>query len=255
MEKEKSIGVIAGAGPFAGLDLIKKILEQTIATTDQEHFNIISLFKARDLPDRTAFLLDQSLPNPAAAIADQAIELYKMGANVAAIPCNTAHAPEIFNPAMQIIQDSKIELKFLNLIEETVQFIQINFPELKRIGILSTTGTLKTRLYPNILEKVDLQPIVPDMETQESLVHDAIFNQIYGIKAHGTGTPTSRNNLGIAIERLVEAGAEAVILGCTELPLAIPEAEFKGIRMIDPGFTLARALIREVNPKKLKALA
>jgi aspartate racemase len=56
-----------------------------------------------------------------------------------------------------------------------------------------------------------------------------------------------------AIRHLAASGAEAVILGCTELPLAVTEAEIEGVRCIDPTRALARALIREAAPERLDA--
>ena len=68
-------------------------------------------------------------------------------------------------------------------------------------------------------------------------------------------TERTRNQLLDGIRHLRERGADAVILGCTELPLAIPEPEFEGIPLIDSTDVLARALIRETYPEKLRPLA
>jgi len=53
------------------------------------------------------------------------------------------------------------------------------------------------------------------------------------------------------MDDLIKLGAEAIILGCTELPLAVPESVYRGIPLIDPGIMMARALIREFRPDRL----
>ena len=82
----------------------------------------------------------------------------------------------------------------------------------------------------------------------------AIFDPEYGIKATGRGTERTCEDLRQSIALLREAGAQAIILGCTELPLAFSETNIDGLPLIDPTLILARAVIREVNPHKLKDL-
>ena len=72
------------------------------------------------------------------------------------------------------------------------------------------------------------------------------------IKACGLATEQAQANLQEGIATLKVAGAEAIILGCTELPLAFSEPTAAGLPLIDPTLILARALIREANPAKLK---
>ena len=64
----------------------------------------------------------------------------------------------------------------------------------------------------------------------------------------------ARSRLLDGIRHLRERGADAVVLGCTELPLAVPEPEFEGTPIIDSANALARALIRATHPDKLKPL-
>jgi aspartate racemase len=254
VNQTRTIGVIAGAGPFAGLDLLKKIFEQTIASSDQEHLDVLGLFRSSKLPDRTAYLLNPGLENPGYAIAAQALELEAAGATVVGIPCNTAHSPRIFDVALAELQERGSGITFINMIAETIASIQQQHPRLRHIGILSTTGTYRVKLYPNYLREAHLEAIVPDEDIQQTLIHNAIYDAIYGIKATGRATQKARQDLLKGFEHLVDKGAEAVILGCTEIPLAIPESTVGSIPAIDPTLILARALIRTANPTKLKPL-
>ena len=254
MTASKTIGVVAGAGPFAGLDLLKKIFEQTLAVKDQDHLNVIGNFKAAELFDRTTFLLDSSLPNPGAAIASQILETEKLGASVAGIPCNTAHSPKIINKALDELQAAGSQVVFVNMIQETVDYIKTVLPDCKRIGVLASTGTYRTRIYPDYLEKDGFTVLQPEEDEQRELVHAAIYDPVYGIKAVGTGTERSRGDLLKAARLLIARGAQAVVLGCTEIPLAIPDKDIDGLPAIDPTLMLARALIRTADPSKLRPL-
>lgn len=248
----KTIGIVAGAGPYAGLDLLKKIFEQTIAMEDADHLNVIGWFASSQLPDRTAFLLDNRLPNPGKAIARQVLEMEKAGAELAAIPCNTAHAALIFNCLKDGLAAAGSKIQFINMLDETVAHLRKYHGNLQRIGVLSTTGTYRVKLYPQYLENAGFEAIAPDEEVQINLVHKAIYDQTYGIKAVGSGTEKARSDLIRAVQHLVNKGAQAVILGCTELPLALPEKRTGEIILLDPTLILARALIREAAPEKLK---
>ncbi len=252
MDNEKVIGIVGGAGPFAGLDLLTKTLEQTAAGKDQDHLTIASLSKPNRISDRTEYLLGKTAVNPAYEIADQLLLLEKIGAQVAGIPCNTAHAPPIFNVILDQLKTVGSQIKFLNMIAEVARFLEENHPKIKRVGILSTTGTNKSRVYSIILEPAEFEVIFPEQDLQELVIHQAIYHPEYGIKACGRATEQAKENLRIGCRFLQEAGAEAVILGCTEIPLAIREKRLGQMLVIDPTLILARALIREANPAKLK---
>jgi aspartate racemase len=246
------IGVVAGVGPFAGLDLLHKILSQTIASRDQDHLTVISISQPDQIPDRTEFLLGQSLTNPAIAILEQLLKLEKMGAQVAGIPCNTAHAPAIFSEIQKGLDEAGSRLNLLHMIAEVGHELRRQSPSIYKVGILATAGTIVSSIYPLNLQPLGFELLVPDEKLQAERIHPAIYDPEYGIKAHGQSTDQARSNLMLGIQQLREAGAQAVILGCTEIPLAIPEKQIAHMPVIDPALILARALISAVNPQKLK---
>jgi aspartate racemase len=251
---ERVIGIVAGVGPFAGLDLLDKILKLTIASSDQGHLTIASLSQPRQIVDRTEYLLGRVAENPGHALVTQLLKLEQMGAQVAGIPCNTAHAPAIFEVIREGLQTADSRLHLLHMIEETGDFLHYHYPHVQHVGILCTTGTYLTGIYPDILARMGLTAVVPDQTMQEEVVHTAVYHPHYGIKATGTATPTAKTNLLAAMRALQQKGAQAIILGCTEMPLAMTESTFEGLPIIDPTLILARALIREANPAKLKPL-
>jgi len=252
MPTGKNIGVVAGAGPYAGLDLVSKILSQTIADCDQEHLTIIGLFQPGQLPDRTQYLAGKSDINPAHAIAQQVAALARAGADVAAIPCNTAHAPAIFDVVLAELGQMEVQIEFLHMIEETAHYLCRHYPHIRRLGVLSTTGTYTAEIYPQLLSLQGFETVTPAWVVQERQVQPTIYDTSYGIKATGRATVQARKGLDAGIDNLRQQGAEAIILGCTEIPLAITEKHIHDMIVIDPTLILARALIRQANPQKLK---
>lgn len=111
---------------------------------------------------------------------------------------------------------------------------------------LKTQACIKT-FYP----KMDWKQWNPMMRSKKK-IHASIYDKTYGIKA--ISSPVSnraRQEIIASIMELKKLGAKAIVLGCTELPLAIPEKENSGLPVIDPNRILARALIREIDPSKL----
>ncbi len=243
------IGIIGGMGPQAGLDLASKVIAQTQAVTDQDHIPMALLSYSHLIGDRSAYVLGEPIPNPGIAIAAVARELMRLGVQVAGIPCNSAHAPEIFDELTRLSKGVRI----LHLIQETVRHIQETMPHITRIGCLSTISVHHLGLYRSALEQAGYTPIMPTDDVAEHVVHRAIFDQEYGIKAQSAQiTDQAQEMVRSAVDHCHSKGAEAVILGCTELPLAVSHVH--DILLIDPACALARALIRETSPEKLAPL-
>lgn len=246
------IGVIGGAGPFAGLDLLEKVLGQTVAHRDQDHLTVINVSQPAAIADRTAFLLGEIALNPAQPILDQLRQLEQFGATVAGIPCNTAHAPPIMDVIEQELDASGSRLHLLNMISEVGFMLQRHYPSVQTVGLLSTIGTAVSNVYPLTLEPLGFQVLEAQEQAVKEMVHAAIYDAQYGIKACGYATEKARGDILSAVDYLGERGAEAIILGCTELPLAVTEKEVNGLPQIDSTMALARALIRAVDPLKLR---
>ncbi len=96
MNDSQIIGIIGGMGPLAGIDLARKIFDQTIATTDQEHLPVILMSLPGNIADRTNYLRDHNRPNPAFSVFDMIKCLSNLGVGVVGIPCNTLHSAPMF---------------------------------------------------------------------------------------------------------------------------------------------------------------
>lgn len=247
--KTQTIGILGGMGPQAGFDLATMVTAETRATRDQDHLPVI-VWSQPGIPDRTAWLSDASAPDPAPAMVDGFLALERAGAVVAGMACNTAHTPILFDRVRAELGHAGARIQVLHLIEETVKGIRHAHPDLKKVGILATRGTLTARLYHAALEDAGFAPL---SHSDADRLTDAIYSPTSGIKAcaHPV-TAAARTEVETAVRELASRGAEAIILGCTELPLALPGSHLDGVPLINPGRMLARALIRAVDPAKLR---
>lgn len=249
------IGIVGGVGPFAGKDLLEKVFKNTLATSDQENLDVALLSMSSKIEDRTEYILGKAKENPGYAIVDVLLKLEKMGAVVAGIPCNTAHSEEIFSVIQCELKKASSKIKVLNMVDETGRYIKKNFPDISKIGVLSTTGTYKSGLYRKTLENMELEVITPTSDLQDNLIHPAIYDPVYGIKAQSMPVhPQAKENLLAGVSFFKDQGAQAVVLGCTEIPLAIPQIKVNDMITIDPTNILARALIHSYAPNKLKTI-
>ena len=246
------IGVIGGMGPYAGLDLVRKIFDNTVASRDQDHVPVALLSYPDQIPDRSRFLFGESDESPVPAIIDIAERLVAAGATRIAVPCNTAHADLIFGPLTDRFADNA-GVRFLSIITEAVNHIRDQYPDVRRVGVLGTLATMRLGLYEREVLAAGLEYLAPEPDIQDRVVNRTIYDPPHGIKAQGNPvSPQAREALLEAVEHLSGRGAEVVVLGCTELPLAIIEREIGGIPIIDPTAALARALLRETYPERMK---
>ena len=178
---------------------------------------------------------------------ESARRLHKGGAQYASVACNTAHASQIFSPFLAMVKDFLHGLTIVNMLETCAAYCK----DKKRLGLLATIGTHKSGVYKEYFSaNNNFELMEPDDQGQKS-IHEAIFNKKFGIKAHSYDIkPEARERISQEIHKFIERGAEAIILGCTELPLAVKVRDFT-VPLIDPGLITARKLIELAAPEKL----
>lgn len=224
MEK-KAIGIIGGMGPLATADLFKKIVLNTKAETDQEHIRVL-IDNNTDIPDRTAAIIKGG-KNPVHQLVKSAVSLCNMGAQLLVMPCNTAH---FFHSEVQEFADVPI----LNMIELTRDALLKK--GIKKAGLLATEGTINSGIYQKIFDNSGILLITPESDEQK-----AITDMIYkGVKA-GKKDYDVKNAKKI-LDVIIAKGAEVLILGCTELPLAV-EMYNLNYPVCDPTTELAKGAI------------
>lgn len=256
LPEPRTIGIVGGLGPYAGYDLVRKIFRWTKAGTDQEHLPIMLHSFPGWIPERPAFLLGETRENPGEDIGGIMAQLAENGARVIGMPCNTAHSPRILNTALERLQATGLDVTFVSIIESAVKHVSALCPGSGRIGLMGTVATLRTRLYQDALEKAGLEPVLPD-EEECAMVQRAISDPAFGIKAFSDPvTPRARQILLDAARRLVEVRhVDAVLLGCTEIPVAVTESVLYNTPVVDATSVLAQELIRASCPERLKQVA
>ena len=245
IEKRKMIGIVGGMGPYAGLDLVKKIFDLTQANQDQDHVPLAMISVPHKITDRTKFLEGETNINPGIEISNIVRQLSDQGASVIGMPCNTAHSSKIINEVYNSIPEG---ITFVNMVSEVIKFIKGEYPDIERVGILATTGTMKADVYNKELFDNDLKPILLSKKNQKKLIDQAIYDKGFGIKSISNPVQDiAKRKIHLAIESLIENKAEVVILGCTELPLAVNATSVKTIPLIDSTMILARSLLFKSN--------
>lgn len=247
------IGVVGGVGPYAGVDLVSKILGQTVATCDQDHVPLALISLPSEIPDRTRFLLGLERRNPADSIARVLRKLEDVGVTVAGIACNTSHAEPIFEKVREALAAQGSRLTVLDMVEEAARSLAERIPEGSRVGVLSTMGTHRLGIYARVLTEHHYELAALSDAEMEELVHNSIYHPDWGLKV--CPSPVSldaKTRLYEAARLLEQRGAQAVVLGCTELPFAFPNDVVGRMSVVDPTLAFARALIREAFPERLR---
>jgi len=225
-------GIIGGIGSEATSYFVSLIvkLRQQYAKNDQGHIPFL-LFNNPQIPDRTDYLLKKSNQNPIHDLVETGLVLKKAGATFLVMPCNTAHA------FVQVVK-KEVGLPFINMIEETTSYIQRTYGDNATVGVLATTGTLHSQLYQQSFNRVakNITVLLPDGDEQSK-----IMEAIYDIKSNSVNEGNTQI-LYSAANKLVSKGASIIILGCTEIPLALKAGKGKFFR-IDPMEILAQKVI------------
>ncbi len=224
---QKVVGIIGGMGPLATVDLMKKVILHTPATKDQDHIHIIA-DNFSQIPDRTTAILGKGV-DPSPYMIQSARRLEKAGADFLVMACNTAH---FFFESVK----KSVHIPILHMPVETAKFLQEN--HLKKVGLLATDGTINTKLYQHSCQNYDIEVIEPDIAMQKD-----VMDGIYAIK--GGKSAKGFMSLSTVANKLIEAGAEAIIAGCTEIPLVLRSSD--EMIIIDPTEILAKTIIKVAN--------
>ena len=222
----KVLGILGGMGPKATLDFYGRVIELTPAQHDQEHIPTI-IHSNTETPNRNESILKgshDSLPY----LVDGVVFLEHGGADVIVIPCNTAH---------YYIGDLRagVRIPILSIIEETVLAIQASQSVPDCVGILATDGTKAMNLYGEELKKAGISYIYPKNDFQAK-----VMQLIDGVKSGNL--VNSGAVLGKIERHCISAGAQALILGCTELPLAARSCQLQ-LPVFNPNAILAASTV------------
>lgn len=226
--QQRTVGIIGGMGPAATADLIAKITAATPASRDQDHLRLL-VDSNPAIPDRNLAVAGRG-PSPVPAIVTSARLLERAGAELLVIACNTAHA------WVEEIR-SAVTVPILSMIDVTVDGVLAAGPP-QRVGVMATTACLAAELYQSRFASAGVQTITLDAEKQRLLM--ATIDEI---KASGV-TPEARSRMAELAAELAGAGADVIVAGCTEIPLALTSNEQTPASIVSSTDELARATVR-----------
>lgn len=231
-ERHFKVGVLGGVGPAATVDFMAKLVRNTPAARDQDHIKVM-VEQNPQIPDRTEALLGGG-DDPTLALYAACKTLEEGGADLIAIPCNTAHA------FVERIQPS-LTIPIVNMLTCTADYLREAFPGVREVGVLATSGTLASRVYETALAARGFVQIAPAEVAQARLM-----NAIYGPCGAKAGYLSGEcdDDVAAAVDDLVAQGVQVIVLGCTELPLLL-----RGSTLARPG----RPVVRLVDPTDVLA--
>ncbi len=247
------IGILGGMGTQAGLDFCNKLAILNRGKIDQE-YPLFILYNKSNIPGRpesigsqTKNLSNKSTNKTSKAKYNKVLKsllrgcklLEKNKCKFIVIPCNTAH---YWFDDLQ----NKINIPIINMPKEVFKFTKQKCKRNSKVGLLATEGTLKTGVYKKFFDK-DYQLIEPSQKIQKLSVNKAIkLVKMGNVKA-------AAKVIKPAIDYLIKMRCKKIILGCTELPIAIfAFKSFKNVKsskvFLDPNLILAHsAMVKYKN--------
>jgi aspartate racemase len=225
----KRLGILGGMGPAASAEFITRLIQQTPATRDQDHIPFV-LWNEPRIPDRSTSMRNGD-DNPLPYLIDGVQALKYTGCDLIVIPCNTAHfwhheLVKLHVPIIHIVDSVADALRDVNVVNT-------------KIGIMGTQATVEFGLYQYMLTKLGWDCIVPTKEEMDTSVQPSI-DLIKSGKVE-----QARLMLMTVVKSLIERGAKAVVLGCTEIPLAVKEVEENSIPIVNSIDSLVKSVIKE----------
>lgn len=196
------LGVIGGLGPLATAHFLELVVQMTDAATEQENVDMI-IYNFPSIPDRTGYILGSNLKSPLPGLLSAGKALARQGSTCIAIPCVTAH---YFYKELT----AAIHVPIINCVRDTALHLREN--GITCAGIMATDGTIASRLFQKELDAVGIQSVVSSPARQRDVMHLIYDN----VKA---GIPADQPRFRAVQEELARNGAQAIVLGCTELSL------------------------------------
>jgi aspartate racemase len=206
--QEQCAGVLGGMGPDATVDFMNRLIRLVDAQDDSDHIRCI-VDNNPKVPSRIKALFEGGGDDPAPCLTDMARRLEAWGADFLVMPCNTAH---YYHGQIQ----SAVRIPVLNMIELAARAVRQKFPHARKAGILATSATVKVGLYEKSFDALGMETLYPDAPEQ-----DGLLALIKAVKA-GQAGEAQRAALITAGRHVLEKGAQALVLACTELSVIAP---------------------------------
>lgn len=221
----KTLGVLGGMGPAATADFIAKLVAGTPAAKDDEHVPCIVINDPR-IPDRTDAYLQGAEDGVLEALTQRLRQLERAGADGFVMPCNSAHH---WAEALH----ARTRLPFLHIAQASLAAVKRQMPGAVRVAVMGTPVTLRSGFYQRRMPAFGFTPHPIGQELLDGLIMPGV-RRVKGGDIVGAAAV-----LSAAVEALLDDGAEAIILACTEIPVALHGN--RDARLIDSTAALAMA--------------
>ena len=199
---ERVLGVLGGMGPAATAEFLRLLAAYAPAGRDQEHPRVV-LFSDPRVPDRTEAILGTG-EDPTPQLRDGLLRLVGWGANLLAVPCNTAH------PFIDHFRQ-ELPTPLVHIVEATLAEAMRRSP---RGGwLVATSGTVVSGIYQNEARKCGYPLHVPADEVQPVIQETTVL-----VKANHT--EEAAKQVRGALQRLWDEKNPTIVAACTEVPLA-----------------------------------
>lgn len=231
---KRILGILGGMGPEATAFFFKAVIARTEAPIDQKHIPTL-IWSDPAIPPRTDGILGTG-PSPLPRLLAGVKRLEDAGAGLIVMPCITAHywAGEIRKAA---------RVPFVSLLDETLAFVKTHLSHVHTIGLIASSGTVASGLWTATFAKACIGVIAPAPPEQARIMNAIIGPG--GIKSGVTSGRPRATVLAMA-RRLISRGADAIVAGCTEVPLVLRPCDLE-VPLIEPMDIGARACVRKAG--------
>ncbi len=226
----KTVGVIGGLGPETTANFYLEVVFSSFKKNKEARppmlmWNIPLPYDIEEEFITKATGEEKYLPY----LIDAAKRLEKGGADFIVIPCNSVH---IF------IEDIRqaVNIPVLSIVEETVKFLENK--QIKDVGILATSATIRKKLYEEKLQKNGISTHNPNENDQSRM--GEIINHL----VHSQQTDQDKKELLQIIDTFASHDIATIILACTDLQLLVPQKE--NVKIFDTMQILAHATVNKI---------
>lgn len=226
----KSVGVIGGLGPETTAEFyLQTIFGCQKLNTEQRPLILISSVPLLFEIERDLIATNEGKERYIPFLVKEAKRLEKAGVSFLVMPCNSLH---VF---IEQIKNS-VDIPVLSIVDETVRYIRKN--NFKKVGLISTSATVKNSVYENVFKKENIDFIVPNGLQRAEM--DKIIQRL----VNGIHLNNDREIILNVIESLKQLGADSVALACTDLQLLLPMSD--SVPVFDTMKVLSDATVREI---------
>lgn len=228
----KKLGVLGGMGPAAAAEFLRILALRCPADNDSQH-PVIYMLGDTEIPDRSSAILGKG-ESPLPKMKTDLLQLCEMGADVLAVPCNTAHffidqfKDELFVPLVHIVEETVLAAKRLS-------------PE--GAWMLSTKGTRAAGIYQKYAQKHDYTLYIPNEKQSDTA--QQVINNVKANNLHEAGRLMKQ-----LAEELWQEKDLPVMTACTELPLGYDASGLPQEKSVSSIGALVDAVVKVLYDEK-----